>query len=335
MKNKLKFAVIGIGNIGIKHVQHLLNISSVEIVGICDIDTAIQEKFPDIPFYNTVENLLQNCIIDVINICTPNYLHATQSIQCLNAGIHVICEKPMALTTTECTAMLAAADNNNKQLFIVKQNRYNEPVQIVKKLIDNNILGKIYLININCFWNRNDAYYTQSNWRGNKEKDGGVIYTQFSHFLDILHYLIGYCTPTFAHIKNFNHNTITIEDNGIVGLESKAGALVNFNYTTCSYNKNMEGSITIIAEHGTVKIGGQYLNTIEYQNIKDTTLPKINIVEKSNEYGTYQGSMSNHDIFLKDVVQHLTIENLPEISTGKTGKEVIEIIETIYKIAKY
>jgi UDP-N-acetyl-2-amino-2-deoxyglucuronate dehydrogenase len=234
------------------------------------------------------------------------------------------------MNVLEAEQMIEAGEKMQKQIFVVKQNRYNPPVQQVKKLIENHALGKIFFVNINCFWNRNDDYYN-SEWRGKISKDGGCLYTQFSHFVDILYYLVGDCKAVFSAMKNTHHPTIEIEDNGTCTAIAKEGALVNINFSTCSYNKNMEGAITIIAEHGTVKIGGQYLNTIEYQNIKELTLPEINITAKANDYGSYQGSMSNHDEVYENVVATLQ-GKATAMTNAQEGKAVVKMIQQFYEV---
>jgi UDP-N-acetyl-2-amino-2-deoxyglucuronate dehydrogenase len=330
---KIKFAIVGLGNIGKRHAEHIMANEQAELVDVCDLDEQQFKAYnTSINTYTNISEMLMHTPADVVNICTPNYLHAQHTIQCLHAQKNVVCEKPMSTSTADAIAMIDAANKNNKTIFVVKQNRYNPPVQQVKKLITENKLGKILLININCFWNRNDEYYN-SNWRGDINKDGGCLYTQFSHFVDILYYLFGYCTPIFSTIKNEMHPNISIEDNGICVLKTIEGAMVNFNYSTCSYEKNMEGAITIIAEKGTVKIGGQYLNTIEYQCIKDVQLPEINITAKYNDYGLYQGSMSNHDKMIENVIQ--TLNGVGTIMTNAhEGKDVVQMIEEMYKIAR-
>jgi predicted dehydrogenase len=203
-------------------------------------------------------------------------------------------------------------------------------VQQVKKLMNENVLGNIYFINVNCFWNRNEYYYNESNWRGKKELDGGCLFTQFSHFIDILYYLFGEIKNVQGLIKNLNHAYTEVEDSGSFVMETINGAIVNFNFSTCSFEKNMEGAITILAENGTVKIGGQYLNTIEYQHIKAVQLPEINIVAKSNDYGKYQGSMSNHDKIIANVIN--TLQGKDTIMTNATeGMQVVKIIEEMYR----
>jgi predicted dehydrogenase len=191
-------------------------------------------------------------------------------------------------------------------------------------------LGNIYMMQVNCFWNRGDAYYEGSDWRGKKEKDGGCLFTQFSHFVDILYYLNGPITAAEGWVHNFAHKHNTeVEDTGSFVMKAANEAIINFNFTTCSYERNMEGSITIFAEKGTVKIGGQYLNTIEYQQLATATLPHINISAKANDYGLYQGSMSNHDKVIQNVVDVLH-HNKPVMTSAEEGRDVVRIIEQMY-----
>ena len=187
------------------------------------------------------------------------------------------------------------------------------------------------MIQVNCFWNRGDSYYSGSDWRGKKDKDGGCLFTQFSHFVDILYYLNGTIKEAQGWIHNYAHQHNTeVEDTGSFVLKATNNAIINFNFTTCAYERNMEGSITILAEKGTVKIGGQYLNTIEYQKTAAPTLPNINITAKANDYGLYQGSMSNHDKVIQNVVDVLH-HNHAVMTSAKEGREVVKIIEQMYK----
>lgn len=324
----VKFVVMGLGNIGQRHAHHILANEKASLVATIDIDA--NRCLESIPHFNTIEDFVNSGIaVDVINICTPNYLHQAHTIAALTHGAHVVCEKPMALSTEECETMIACAEKEQRKIFVVKQNRYNPPVQLVKNLLAGNGLGKIFFVNINCFWNRNAHYYQESTWRGKKLQDGGILFTQFSHFVDILYYLFGDMQVVTSLMKNFAHPDIEIEDTGTSILQSQQGAIVNFNYSTCAFEKNMEGAITIIAEKGTVKIGGQYLNTIEYQNIEGEALPEIAISAKSNDYGKYQGSMSNHDKMIQNVIDAL--HGKAEIMTNaQEGKAVVGIIESMY-----
>lgn len=326
--NKIKFGVVGFGNIGKRHVQHILNNEEAQLVAICD-EKSIEEKIDGVHYFTSLETMLQEENIDVVNVCTPNYLHHAHTILSLQYKKHVVCEKPMAISVAQCNEMIEAAAENAKTIFVVKQNRFNEPVQQVKKLMNENGLGNIYFINVNCFWNRNEYYYNESNWRGKKHLDGGCLFTQFSHFIDILYYLFGEIKNVKGLMKNFNHAYTEVEDSGSFVMETTQGAIVNFNFSTCSFEKNMEGAITVLGEYGTVKIGGQYLNTIEYQHIKAVQLPEINIVAKSNDYGKYQGSMSNHDKIISNVIN--TLQGKDTIMTNATeGMQVVKIIEEMY-----
>ncbi len=335
----VKFGIIGIGHIGKRHAQHILQNKDASLVAICDIDSSKQqalksELVADIPFYIDYNDMLANENLDVVCICTPNYLHSEQAVAVLTKNVHAVVEKPMALSIAECDEMIAATEKFQKIIFAVKQNRYNPPVKAVKELIESGRLGKILMVQVNCFWNRGDHYYAQSNWRGKKLMDGGCLFTQFSHFIDILYYLNGEITEAKGLLQNYLHQSNTeFEDTGSFVMQASNGSIVNFNFTTCAYEKNMEGSITIFAENGTVKIGGQYLNTLEYQQISGAALPQINIIEKANDYGLYQGSMSNHDKLIQNVIDVLE-HNQPIMTTAIEGKEVIAIIEKMYASVK-
>ena len=334
---QLQFSIIGYGNIGKRHAEHIINNPATKLVAVCDSNPVVGEqlhiKHKEILFFTSLNDMLHSTNADVLCVCTPNYLHEPYTISGLQHGLHTIVEKPMALSVTECKNMIDAAEKAQKTIFAVKQNRYNPPVQEVKKLIACNQLGTIYMIQVNCFWNRGDNYYNGSDWRGKKQKDGGCLFTQFSHFIDILYYLNGPITDAMGRIENFAHKHNTeVEDTGSFVLNAANGAIINFNFTTCAYNRNMEGSITIFAGNGTIKIGGQYLNTIEYQQTKAAALPEINITAKANDYGFYQGSMSNHDKVIQNVVDVLNY-NHAIMTSAQEGMDVVNIIELMYKAA--
>lgn len=333
--NKIKFAIIGCGRIAERHAAHILN--NGDLIAVCDIDAKKADKFKNQyfckAFYSLDEMLGSKLEIDVVAICSPNGLHAKHSISCLKAGYHVLCEKPMAINVSDCGDMIQAAEKANKRLFAIKQNRFNPPVAAVKKAIDDGKLGKIFNVQLSCFWNRNEDYY-QNSWKGTKDIDGGTLYTQFSHFIDLLYWMIGDVRKAYALTRNFaHHDIIEFEDTGVVALEFYNGALGTINYTVNSYGKNMEGSLTVFGEKGTVKIGGQYLNELEYQNIKDFEFKDLPVGNIANNYGTYQGSMSNHDKIYENLVDVLS--NGASISTNAfEGLKTIEIIDKIYQSAK-
>jgi predicted dehydrogenase len=335
MKKKIKFGVVGCGRIAQRHAEHILNYG--RLVAVCDNVTSKAEEFA-IKFntraYSSIEELLAAELeIDVISICSPNGLHAEHSIKALNAGFHVLCEKPLAIDVHDCGEMIKAAEKANKRLFAIKQNRFNPPVSAVKLAIDGGHLGKIYSVQLSCFWNRNNDYYSNS-WKGTKDLDGGTLYTQFSHFVDLLYWLIGDVRNVKAFTGNYAHEgIIEFEDTGVVALEFHNGAIGTINYTVNSFEKNMEGSLTIFAEKGTVKIGGQYLNELEYQNIKDYRIENLPEGNKPNNYGSYFGSMSNHDKVYENLIH--VLQNNATISTNAfEGLKTVEIIDKIYLSAK-
>ncbi|MCO6498735.1 MAG: Gfo/Idh/MocA family oxidoreductase [Chitinophagaceae bacterium] len=331
---KIKFGIIGCGRIGHRHAMHASNFG--ELVAVCD---NVSGKSSDIASkYGVAEYKDMNQLfsahpeIDVIAICTPNGLHAVHTIAALKAGFHVLCEKPMAITVHDCGEMIYTADKMNKRLFIVKQNRFNPPVVAVKKVLDEGRLGKIYSIQLNCFWNRDEAYYANS-WKGTKDLDGGTLFTQFSHFIDLLYWMFGDVKHVNAILNNYHHQgIIEFEDTGVVTLEFDNGITGTLNYTVNSYQKNLEGSLTIFGEKGTVKIGGQYLNELEYQDIEGLEITGLPPGNPPNNYGHYVGSMSNHDKVYENLID--VLQHGGTIATnGFEGMKTVEIIEKIYSAA--
>lgn len=333
-QKNIQFSIVGCGRIAWRHADEISKIGGLDAV--CDIiaerSKALSEKFCCAMFTNYNE-LLRNSKADIISVCTPNGLHASHTIAALENGFHVLCEKPMAISSADCKRMSDAARAADKHLFIVKQNRYNPPVQAVKNLLLNNTLGKVYSFQLNCFWNRDKDYYTNS-WKGTLAYDGGTLFTQFSHFIDLLYWFFGDINKVSAQLNNFAHQgLIEFEDTGQVLLQFKNGIAGAMNYTVNAYRKNMEGSLTIFGEKGTVKIGGQYLNELEYQNIDGYNIKDLPAGKGANDYGNYSGSMSNHDSVYQnilDVLQH----NAPIFTTAEDGLKTVEIIEEIYKFRK-
>lgn len=332
---KIRFALIGCGRIAQRHAEHIRNNGILKAV--CDIipekANALAEKYGARAYY-TIESLIAGeANIDVFSICSPNGLHAEHSIAALNSGHHVLCEKPIAIKVHDCGEMIKAAEKANKRLFAIKQNRFNPPVVAIKEALDNGKLGNIYSVQLSCFWNRNEDYYSNS-WKGTKVLDGGTLFTQFSHFIDLLYWLIGDVSSASAITRNYAHKgIIEFEDTGVVTLEFYNGVIGTINYTVNSYGKNMEGSLTIFAENGTVKIGGQYLNELEYQNIKDFKIENLPEGNKANNYGNYVGSMSNHDKVYENLID--VLQNGASISTNAfEALKTVEIINKIYQAAK-
>lgn len=329
----LRFAIVGCGRIAQRHAHQAHRVGA--LVAVCDIDAAKAQALAanyGIPAYTDLHTMLAAAPFDVLVVCTPNGLHCYHAVCGLKAGRHVICEKPMAIRYADTLLMEQAAVAGSKHLFVVKQNRFNPPVAAVKKAMAENRLGNIFSIQLSCFWNRNDDYYADS-WRGTAHLDGGTLFTQFSHFIDLLYWMFGDVASVKAFTRNYNHSTtISFEDTGAVLLQFKNGMIGTINYTVNSYAQNMEGSLTIFGQKGTIKIGGQYLNKLEYQRIENYTIDHLPPGNAANDYGQYQGSMSNHDKVYDNVADVIlrggtAATQLPE------AQKTVEIIEKIYRAA--
>jgi UDP-N-acetyl-2-amino-2-deoxyglucuronate dehydrogenase len=332
---KLNIAVVGVGHIGSQHAKHAARLGN--LVAVCDIKPdraqSIAAQYQCKAYFSLDELLSVEKSLDLIAICTPNGLHAEHSIKALKAGCNVLCEKPMATSVRECERMIHVAEETNRRLFIVKQNRFNPPVKALKKVIEEGKLGKIVDVQVNCFWNRNKEYYEASDWRGKLKMDGGTLFTQYSHFIDLMYWLVGDVEEVQVYTDNFLHKGIVeFEDTGVVVLRFCSGAVGTINFTINSYGKNMEGSLTVFGEKGTVKVGGQYLNVLEYQSIEGYDITGLPQGNPPNVYGVYKGSMSNHDKVYENVIDVLV--NQGSIATDLLdGLKTVQIIERIYKAA--
>lgn len=329
----IKFAIIGCGRIAERHASHIPKYGLLKAVH--DIEPISLKNFAEkhgATAYVRMQDLIENekGMIDVITICSPNSLHAGEAIEALKAGFHVLCEKPMALSSKDCGEMIKAAEQANRRLFIVKQNRFNQPVVQVKKWLDEGRLGKIFSCQVNCFWNRNKDYY--QGWKGTKAIDGGSLFTLFSHFIDLLYWMLGDLEEVQAFVGNLGHRgLIEIEDTGAVILKFSQGCIGTINYTTNAFGENMEGSITLFGEKGTVKIGGQYLNELEYVQIEG--IQEHGSWAAAGAYKKYVGAQARLDEVYANLVS--VLEGRGTISTnGFEGLKTVEIIEKIYKSAK-
>ena len=331
-ETEITFAIVGCGRIGNRHASHIRKFGN--LAAVCDIDAEAADDLArqtNAEAYYDLSTMLDALAgkADVIAICTPNGLHAAQTIEAFGHGFHVICEKPMALSVSDCGEMIKAGDRANRRLFVVKQNRFNPPVEHLKALIDAGRLGRVFSIQLNCYWNRNDNYF-KAGWRGTRDLDGGTLFTQFSHFIDLLYWMFGDVVDVDGFVANYTHPKIEFEDAGVAILRFANGAIGGVNFTINSYGKNMEGSLTVFAEKGTVKIGGQYLNEIEYENVEGLAPSELREGRPANAYGQYTGSMSNHEDVYANVVEVLS--NRGSITTGGfEGLKTVEIIESIYR----
>ena len=333
--NKIKFAVVGAGHIGKRHAEMIRRDSEGELVALVDLrdkEECGAQEF-DVPFFNSIEDLLASDLEhDVINVCTPNGLHAYHAKKALEAGKHVVCEKPMGISKESCEQVIYTALQANKQVFCVMQNRYSPPSVWLKDIVENKIIGDTYMVQLNCYWNRDDRYYKPGNWKGTQDLDGGTLFTQFSHWIDIMYWLFGDIKNIQAKFADFNHQQSTaFEDSGFVSFDFVNGGMGCINYSTAVWEKNLESSLTIVGSKGSVKVGGQYMDQIEVCNIKDYTMPQLKETNPANDYGAYKGSANNHHNVIENVIE--TLQGKNKISTNALeGLKVVDIIERIYAL---
>jgi len=334
-QGRIKFAVVGCGHIGKRHAEMIQRHPECELVALCDNRPKgeLGIEVLDAPFFNDMDAMLAAVPgIEVVNICTPNGLHAELSLKALEARKHVVCEKPMALTKASCEAVLFKALQVHRTVFGVMQNRYSPPSQWIKSVLDQGLLGEIFMVQVNCYWNRDARYYKPGTWKGSADLDGGTLFTQFSHFIDIMYWLFGDITDIQGRFADFAHQDLTaFEDTGIVSFRFLNGGMGCINYSTAVWDKNLESSLTVIGSKGSVKIGGQYMDQVEHCHIEGYTMPALAATNPANDYGAYKGSANNHGYIIENVVD--TLKGRTTLTTNALeGLKVVEIIERIYEL---
>ena len=338
MEKKIKFAVLGIGHIGKHHAEIISRNNESELVAIIDCNSKEMpgiEKY-GVPFFSSLDDFLTTEIeCDVVNIATPNGLHAMQALLCLDKKKHVVIEKPLALSKGDADEVINRSLKVNKHVFTVMQNRYSLPSSWLKEVVSRGLLGKIFIVQLNCYWNRDERYYKNSSWHGSKNLDAGTLFTQFSHFIDILYWLFGDIQNIQSRMMNFNHQKITeFEDSGTVNFDFVNGGFGTINFSTSVWDKNLESCLIIIAEYGSVKISGQYMDKVEYCHIRDYEMPILHTMNSPDYPGSSNGSSANHQYVIAHVVDVLKGRAL---LTPKPieGMKVVEIIERIYRAGQY
>lgn len=318
----LKFSLLGYGHIGKVHRKAIEATSGTELIAI--IDTKIEEDNLEISTYNSLDVFLEkDTETDIVAIATPNGLHYQHSIQCLKAGKHVLIEKPIALSTKEANDIIETAKKFNKRVFSSMQLRLSPPVKFVKKLLESKKLGEIYMVNIHCYWNRNKDYYQVREWSGSTKMDGGVLFTQFSHFIDILNYWFEEVKCTHASLFNFNHQgIIEFADSGRLDFDAgqAKGSMI---FSISTFEKNYKSGIIILAEKGTIEIGDQYLNQLVYCNMEE----EFNKAEHSTDIKNF------HPLAMKEIVQALN-ENRPSILDGEYAIQLVDFIQDAHTKAE-
>ena len=338
MSDPVSFAVVGCGSIGKRHLAVIDQEPRATLAAFCDIDPeqveAMKELYPGVPAFSDYQEMLDAVNCDVVNICTPHGLHAAMSMQAARARKNALVEKPMALNPADCQCMIEVARDHGVLLMVVKQNRFNVPIALTRMALESGKLGRIFMVQANILWNRHQGYYNDSPWRGKRSLEGGALHTQASHFIDLMIWWFGDVVSAKANVATRNHD-IEIEDCGTALMEFSSGVLGAMTWTTCVYNKNYEGSITIIGENGTIKIGGQYLNKIEFWDVQSLPLPEgTQFTDKPNAYGKYQGTSSNHDKVIDSVVAALLHER-HDVIEGDEGIRTINAIDKIYAAARF
>lgn len=320
------FAIAGCGRIAVRHAEEIRKYG--QLLGVCDPDPERCKKFSEeqnCREYSSLQALLAgDARPDILVICTPNGLHASHCLQALESGCHVLCEKPFALHGEDCQRVIRAAELAGLHLFIVHSYRYNAVVSLVREAVLEGWLGNVTGFQMSCLWSRDDSYY-QSSWKGSRDLDGGILFTQFSHFIDLLSWFFGEADTVIGITKNVQHRqSIDFEDMGAALLEFKGGVSGSLYYTINSFKKNMEGSLTLFGDKGTVRIGGQYCNQLLYQQTEGAplSLPEQPVNPLFHA--------SNHHLIYLDFMDKLS-SNKPDYRNARDALKTVELIEQIYR----
>lgn len=320
---KIRYILIGCGQVAKRHLDIISE--SGDLSAVCDTDEVVAKNTAtqyNVPFYTSLEQLIQYVSADVAVVCTPNGLHAEHTICLLENGFHVLVEKPMALSVKDAQRMIETAKKCQRHLFTVLQNRFNPAVQAVYNAIQHKELGRLFSVQVNCFWNRNQIYYDGHAWHGNEKLDGGVLFTQFSHFVDLLLWCFGPVKKLSAMMQNADHHYTALHaDEGAVLLQFENETIGTLQFSINSFSRNMEGSLTLLAEKGTVKIGGTYLDELVYQDTEKPLQVENNPAYSPMEqvYQSMIRTLQNGEIFYTS----------PEESLA-----TIQLIEQIHVIAQ-
>lgn len=331
---KVRFALVGCGRIAANHFDALArHAERAELVAVCDVDAEALARAAartGAPGFRSLDALLAGSDPDLVILATPSGLHAEQAISVAATGRHVMTEKPMATRWQDGKAMVHACDQAGVHLFVVKQNRRNATLQLLKRAVEKGRFGRIFMVNINVFWNRPQAYYDSAAWRGTWEFDGGAFMNQASHYVDLLDWLIGPVESVQAYTATLARD-IQVEDTGVLSIRWRAGTLGSMNVTMLTYPKNLEGALTIIGETGTVRLGGVAVNRFEHWEFADPD-PDDALVEAAS-YETTSVYGFGHPSYYDNVIQSLRGEATPD-TDGREGLRSLEILIATYLSAR-
>lgn len=327
MTKQIGAGIIGMGRIGNRHAEEIIRHPGLNLIGFFDINP--KAKRPKTYAFPSISDFLNERDLEVVHVCTPNGTHFSIAKQCLSAGKSVVIEKPVTLLHSEAEELEILAKNQGLHIFCVMQNRYS-PVSVwLKEVIDNQYLGELFSVHVDCAWNRDDRYYCGDSWHGSLDLDGGPLYTQFSHFVDMLYWLFGELTIQDARFFNHNHPNTEFEDSGSFQFETEAVKQGSFHYTTSVWDKNFKSSIQLIGEKGSIEISGQYMNEVRYCHIENYEMPTLSPAPPPNLYQGYEGSASNHVHVIHNVWETLNEKSHPNTPIHE-GKMVTKAIENVY-----
>lgn len=330
----IRFALVGCGRIAGHHMEALSgHAPDAELVAVCDTDPARLEAAmarTGARGFASLEALLAGSDADCIILATPSGLHAPQAIQAAAAGRHVVTEKPMATRWQDGKAMVRACDEAGVRLFVVKQNRRNQTLQLVKRAVDARRFGRIWMVNVNVFWSRPQEYYDSAPWRGTWEFDGGAFMNQVSHYVDLLDWLIGPVESVQAYTATLDRD-IEVEDTGVMNIKWRSGALGSMNVTMLTWPRNLEGSITILGEHGSVRIGGVAVNRIDHWEFAAPHAMDAEVPEASYDTASVYGQ--GHRAYLGNVLEVLRGRAEPD-TDGREGLHSLELLVATYVAAR-
>ena len=330
----IRVGIVGCGRISKNHFGSLeKHAEHMELAAVCDVDSgrlAEHEQSYHVTGYRNLEVMLAEADLDLVSICTPSGLHPEQVIQCAEAGVHVLTEKPMATRWKDGLRMVRTCDQAGVRLFVVKQNRRNSTLQMLKRAVDDGRFGHINMVHLNVFWARPQAYYDSASWRGTWEMDGGAFMNQASHYVDLLDWLIGPIASVQAMTGTLGRN-IEVEDTGVLNVRWRNGGLGSMAVTMLTYPKNLEGSLTILGDRGTVRVGGMAVNEIQHWEFADECDYDVDIANANYETTSVYGF--GHPLYYKNVVDVLRGRAEPE-TDGREGLKCLEVLIAAYKSAR-
>ena len=331
---KLRFALVGCGRIAANHFEAIKRHEDrCQLVDVCDVDPSMLKDAvlrSGAHGHSSLTAMLAKTDADCVILTTPSGLHPAQVTEVARAGLDVMTEKPMATRWSDGLAMVRACDEAGVRLFVVKQNRRNRTLQLLKRAVEQGRFGRVYMVTVNVFWSRPQSYYDSADWRGTWEFDGGAFMNQASHYIDLLDWIVGPVESVMAYTGTLARN-IEVEDTGVAALKWRNGAMGTVNVTMLTYPKNLEGSITVLGEHGSVRIGGVAVNKIEQWEFAEPHAMDALLDEASYQTTSVYGF--GHPLYYDNVINTLRGEAAPE-TDGREGLKSLELLIAMYLSAR-